>query len=130
MYEKLKDFLTKDDPGDEELEMFLFAMNQQGGALRGVLDRLIDAIKEHARTVDAWIIPRLRSQEPMSDGLRNEVRVAMRTMEDLQLALEYEAEFAGMKSDEAYRKYDEADSVGHFRRQEKLASAGTPASED
>lgn len=114
MNEKLKGFLTKDDPSDEELELFLFAMNHQGGALRCAMEKMIGAIEEHTKTLDVWIIPRLQSQKPMPKGLRNEMRVAMRTLADLQLALEYAADFAGMRSEEAYKKYHAADENGHF----------------
>lgn len=119
MNEKLKGFLSKDDPSDEELELFLFAMNQQEAAMLGAVKMLLAHIRDHAKTVDTWVIPRLKSDAPFSEGLRNEMRIAMRTLEDLQLYLEYASEFAEMRSKEAYKKYREADNVGRFFRKEK-----------
>lgn len=77
MQEKFKGFLSKENPSDEELELFLFAMNNQSAALRGAIEKLIDTIEDHAKTVDAWIVPRLQSTEPLPKGLWNEMRDSM-----------------------------------------------------
>ncbi len=116
MQEKLKGFLMKDVPSDEELELFLFAMNNQSAALRGVIEKMIGAIEEHVKTVDLWIVPRLQSTKPLPKGTWNEIRNAMRTLEMLQLYLEKASDFVGMKVEKANRKYHEADDVRHFHQ--------------
>lgn len=116
MQEKLKGFLIKDDPSDEELELFLFAMNNQSAALRGVIEKMIGAIEEHVKTVDLWVVPRLKSTKPIPEGTWNEMRNAMRTLEGLQLYLEKASDFVGMKVERANRKYHAADDAGHFHQ--------------
>lgn len=124
MQEKFKGFLSKENPSDEELEMFLFAMNNQSAALRGAIEKLIDTIEDHAKTVDAWIVPRLQSTEPLPKGLWNEMRVSMRTLNVLQLYLENASIFVGMKVEKANREYQEVDVVGHFCWKEKDGQEG------
>lgn len=119
MQEKLKGFLSKENPSDEELELFLFAMNNQSAALRGVIKKMIGAIEEHVKTVDLWIVPRLQSTKPLPKGTWNEIRNAMRTLEMLQLYLERASDFVGMKVEKAYKEYQEVDVVGHFHWKEK-----------
>ena len=119
MQEKLKGFLSKENPSDEELELFLFAMNGQSAALRGAIEKLIDTIEDYAKTVDAWIVPRLQSGEDIPEGLRNEMRDSMRTLNVLQSYLEKASVFVGMKVEKANREYQEVDVVGHFHWKEK-----------
>ena len=119
MQERLQGFLSKENPSDEELELFLFAMNSQSAALRGAIEKLIDAIEDNAKTVDTWIVPRLQSGEDIPEGLRNEMRDSMRTLNVLQLYLENASIFVGMKVEKANREYQEVDVVGHFSWKEK-----------
>lgn len=119
MNEKLKGFLSKDDPSDEELELFLFAMNQQEAGVFGAIKRLVDHVMDHAEMVDAWVIPRLRSDAQITEGLQNEMRIAMRTLEDLRLSLENASEYVEMRSNETFKKYRKADVAGGFFRKEK-----------
>lgn len=119
MQEKLKGFLSKENPSDEELEMFLFAMNNQSAALRGAIEKLIDTIEDYAKTVDAWIVPRLQSGEDIPEGLRNEMRDSMRTLHILQSYFEKALVFVGMKVEKADKEYQEVDVVGHFHWKEK-----------
>lgn len=115
MNEKLKGFLSKDNPSDEELELFLFAMNQQNAAVIGAIKKLVEHIDDYTKAVDVWIRTRLRSDKPLSAGLRDEMRIAMRTLADLHLSLENAADFAEMRSEASYKKYRNDDHVGHFR---------------
>lgn len=124
MQEKLKGFLSKENPSDEELELFLFAMNGQSAALRGAIEKLIDTIEDYAKTVDAWIVPRLQSGEDIPEGLRNEMRDSMRTLNVLQSYLEKASVFVGMKVEKANREYQEVDVVGHFHWKEKDVQEG------
>ena len=124
MQEKLKGFLSKENPNDEELELFLFAMNGQSAALRGAIEKLIDTIEDYAKTVDAWIVPRLQSGEDIPEGLRNEMRDSMRTLNVLQSYLEKASVFVGMKVEKANREYQEVDVVGHFHWKEKDGQEG------
>lgn len=119
MQEKLKGFLAKENPSDEELELFLFAMNQQQAGAFGTIRNIVDHIEDHAKTVNSWIMPRLNSDAQLSESLRNEIRIAMRTLQDLCIALENASDFIKMKSEGAYKIYREADSGGLFRWEEK-----------
>lgn len=130
MNEKLKGFLSKDNPSDEELEIFLLAENNQCVGLRMAIDQICAYIDEHREIVDAWVIPRLRSEVPMSTGLKQEIKSAMRTLADLQIYLESTVDFVQLIEEQALDKYREADAFGHFHWKEKLASAGAPARED
>lgn len=119
MQEKLKGFLTKENPSDEELELFLFAMNNQSAALRSAIEKLIGSVEENVEIVDSWLVPRLQSREPLPNGVWNEISDAMRTLELLQLYLENASAFVGMKVEKAHRVYQEVDVVGHFCWKEK-----------
>lgn len=129
MQERLKGFLTKENPSDEELEVFLFAMNQQQAGAFGMIHNIVDHIEDHAKVVNRWIMPRLQSEERLSAGLRNEMRIAMRTLQDLCVDLENASDFIKMKSEAAYKNYREADGVRHFNWKEKPASGEMLASE-
>lgn len=130
MQEKLKRFLTKENHSDEELELFLFAMNQQQARAFGMIRNIMDHIEDQVKAVNIWIMPRLQSKEQLSEGLRVEMRIAMRTLQNLCIDLENASDFLKMKSEAAYKNYREADGVGHFNWQEKVASDVTLASEE
>lgn len=116
MYEKLKDFLTKDDPSDEELEMFLFAMNQQVVARQVLLRNIVREVDSIADSVNIFILPRLRSQRTLPDGLRSEMASTMTTMRDLGLALEVLQDECKEAHKNMMVRYKGADNGKHFRK--------------
>lgn len=119
MDERLKRILVKDNPSDEELQLCLFAMNQQFCGIQGVLVWLCHEIKQQQLSLDKWIIPRLKSERPISDGLRNELRIAMDTMRGTVMSLDVAIEYLNFFQDERNRHYMEADVIGHFDWQKK-----------
>lgn len=122
MQEKLKGFLTKENHSDEELELFLFAMNQQQARAFGMIRNIMDHIEDQVKALNIWIMPRLQSKEQLPEGLRVEMRIAMRTLAELHLSLECASEFVEMHSEEAYKEYQKADHTGHFRWEENDGS--------
>lgn len=116
MNEKLKGFLTKDDPSDEELELFLFAMNQQMVARQVLLRNIVREIEPIVDSVNIFILPRLRSQRMLPDGLRSEMASAMTTMRDLGLALEMLQDECQEAHKNMMVRYEGADNGKHFRK--------------
>ena len=114
MNEKLKGFLTKDDPSDEELELFLFAMNQQMVARQVLLRNIVREIEPIVDSVNIFILPRLRSQRMLPDGLRSEMASAMTTMRDLGLALEMLQDECQEAHKNMMVRYEGADNGKHF----------------
>lgn len=98
MYEKIKGFVSKEVLSDEELEVVLFGLNAQNAAFRKVISEQRRMVRQNAEVMNLWLVPRLKSGAPLSDGLRNEMRSAMSTMKLLaedfvalaDLCLEYQ----------------------------------------
>lgn len=116
MNEKLKGFLSKDNPSDEELELFLFAMNQQVTGKQALLRNIVKEIGSAVEGMNIFILPRLRSQCTLSDGLRDEMANAMTTMRDLGFALGLLQEECQEGYMRQLARYVGADNEKHFKK--------------
>lgn len=110
MNEIIKGFVGQEVLSDEELEVVLFGLNLQNAAYRKVISEQRRMVRQNVEVMNLWLIPRLKSGAPLSDGLRNEMRGAMSTMKLLaedfvalaDLCLEYQA-----SADWSYRAADQ-----------------------
>ena len=110
MNEKIKGFVAKEVLSDEELEAVLFAVNSQNAAYRLVVKEMRRLVRQNMELMNIWLVPRLKSGAPLSDGLRNEMRC---TMSAMKVMSEYFADLADLcleyqeSADWSYRAADQ-----------------------
>lgn len=68
---------------DDVLEMALFSMNSENAGCEAVVNDIKNRIWAHAQIMECWIAQRMESKKEISEGLEDEIRMAVQTMDKL-----------------------------------------------
>lgn len=129
MEEKLRGFLSKEDPSDEELELFLQELLSNAGVIFNTAIRVMDMAYDHVEVAISFIEERLKDEAAISAELHKEILCAIRVMREFDGRLCW-VQSRLRDNDKAFKaKLSEADKWERFAWKKILASAGTPASD-